>query len=147
MIKQLGPPTFFITFTSVEHQWHPMVFTLTYLYKNRGNGKHIATLEAKDIDYLIRKDPITCSCYHRHRINSLKKLICHDETFFGKVSDYYFVTKFKNRGSENEHGLLWVEYAPICGRDNDLEFNNFLDKYITCNIDHFSFIYVPGHFM
>ena len=25
MIRQLGPPTFFITFTSAEHYWHPLV--------------------------------------------------------------------------------------------------------------------------
>jgi exonuclease III len=136
MIRQLGPPTFFVTFTSAEHQWTPLVSTLIELYTNRGKQKCTQTLEDIDIDYLIRKDPVTCTRYYRHRINALKHLICHDETFFGKVVDYYFVTEFQNRGSEHEHGLLWIEDAPIYGRDNNSEIENFLDKYITCDTDH-----------
>jgi exonuclease III len=136
MIRQLGPPTFFVTFTSAEHQWPPLVSTLTELYKTRQKQKHTETLEDHDIDFLIRKDPVTCSRYYRHRINALKHLICHDATLFGKVVDFYFVTEFQNRGSEHEHGLLWVEDAPIYGRDNNSEIENFLDKYITCDTDH-----------
>jgi hypothetical protein len=119
MIWKLGPPTFFVTFTSAEHQWTPLVSTLTELYKNRRKQKHTETLEDNGIDFLIRKDPVTCNRYYRHRINALKHLICHDETLFGKVVDYYFVTEFQNRGSEHEHGLLWVEDAPIYGRDSN----------------------------
>jgi hypothetical protein len=94
MIRQLGPPTFFITFTSAEHQWPPLISTLTELYKTRQKKKHTETLEDHDIDFLIRKDPVTCSRYYRHRINALKHLICHDGTLFGKVVDFYFVTEF-----------------------------------------------------
>jgi hypothetical protein len=66
----------------------------------------------------------------------VKQLICHDEMFFGNVSDYYFVTEFQNRGSEHEHGLLWIEDAPIYGRESNSQIENFLDKYITCDTDH-----------
>jgi hypothetical protein len=96
MIRQLGPPTFFITFTSAEHQWNPLVTAFIKLYKNRKNRKKIETLEDHDIDYLIRKDPVTCTCYYKHIINDLNKLICHDDTFFGKISNYYFVIEFQN---------------------------------------------------
>jgi hypothetical protein len=41
MIRQLGPLTFFVTFTSAEHQWHELVSALTDLYRNRENGKHL----------------------------------------------------------------------------------------------------------
>jgi len=74
--------------------------------------------------------------YYRHRINALKKLICDDERFFGKVSYSYFATEFQNRGSKHEHGVLWIEDAPIYGKDSDLEIAMFLDKYITCDTDH-----------
>jgi hypothetical protein len=87
--------------------------------KEKKNEKHSKILEDKDIDYLIRKDPIICTRYYRHRINALKKLISRDKIFFEKVSDSYFVTKFHNRGSEHEHGLLWIEDSPIYGKDDD----------------------------
>jgi hypothetical protein len=136
MIRQLGPPTFFITFTSAEHRWDPLVATVSALYRNRKRKKQTDTLENDDIDYLIRKDPVTCTRYYRHRINALRQLICHDETFFEKISDYYFVTEFQNRGSEHDHTLLWIEGAPVYGNDNNSQIEQFVDKYITCNTDH-----------
>lgn len=63
-------------------------------------------------------------------------MICQDTTFFGKISDYYFVTEFQNRGTEHEHGLLWIENAPIYGKESNSEIEKFLDNYITCNTDH-----------
>jgi hypothetical protein len=33
-------------------------------------------------------------CYYRHRINALRQMICRDEMFFRKISDYFFVTEF-----------------------------------------------------
>jgi hypothetical protein len=41
--------------------------------------------------------------------------------FLGKYQTSYFVTEFQNRGSEHEHGLLWIEDAPIYGKDSDSE--------------------------
>jgi hypothetical protein len=136
MIRQLGPPTFFITFTSAEHCWDPLVAVVSDLHRNRKRKKQTDTLENNDIDYLIRKDPVTCTRYYRHRINALRQLICHDETFFGKISDYFFVTEFQNRGNEHDHALLWIEGAPVYGADNNSQIEQFVDKYITCNTDH-----------
>jgi hypothetical protein len=89
MIRQLGPPTFFITFTSAEHCWDPLVVSVSEFHRNKKRKKETDTLENNDIDYLIRKDLVTCTRYYRHRINALRQLICHDETFFGKISDYF----------------------------------------------------------
>jgi hypothetical protein len=94
MIQQLGPPTFFVTFTSAEHCWDPLVAAISDMHRNRKCKKETNTLENNDIDYLIRKDPVTCTHYYRHRINALRQLICHDEMFFEKISDYLFVTEF-----------------------------------------------------
>ena len=39
MIRQLGPPTFFITFTSVENHWDPLVAMVSALYRNMKRKK------------------------------------------------------------------------------------------------------------
>jgi hypothetical protein len=75
MIQQLGPPTFFITFTSVENHRNSLVATVSALYRNRKRKKQTDTLENDDIDYLIRKDPVTCTHYYRHRINALRQFM------------------------------------------------------------------------
>ena len=136
MIWKLGPPTFLVTFTSAEHCWDPLVAVVSDLHKNRKCKKETNTLENSNIDYLIRKDPVTCTQYYRHRINSFRQLICHDETFFRKISDCFFVTEFHNRGNEHDHALLWIEGVPVYGADKNSKIQQFVDKYITCNTDH-----------
>jgi hypothetical protein len=61
MIRQLGPPTFFITFTSAEHCWDPLVVVVSDLHRNMKRKKQTDTLENNDIDNLIRKYPVTCT--------------------------------------------------------------------------------------
>ena len=34
------------------------------------------------------------------------------------------------------HTLLWIEGAPVYGAENNSQIEQFVDKYITCNIDH-----------
>lgn len=125
MICQLGPPTFFFTFTSANYQWNHLATTLTKLYGKRKKIKHIETIEKCDIDYPMRKYLVTCASSYRHRIPSLKQLFCYDETFFGKILHFYFVIEFQNRGSAHEHGLLWIENSPIYGKNSNLEINFF----------------------
>jgi hypothetical protein len=64
MIRQLGLPTFFITFTSENHCWDPLVAIVSNLHRKRKRKKETDTLENNDIDYLIRKDPVTCTHYY-----------------------------------------------------------------------------------
>ena len=105
----------------------------------------MGTIKKCDIDYLVRNDPVICARYYRHTIRALKQLLLLDETFFGKIIDLYFVTEFQNRGSAHEHGLLWIEDAPIYQKNNNLEIENFLDKYITCNIDNLDQNFLKMH--
>ena len=99
MIRQLGPPTFFITFTSAEQNWDPLIQTLQELHnlhqlaQNRQESNHPTHIDKFE---LIKKDPITCARYYKHRINAIKKLILTDDSFFGNVIDYFSVIEFQN---------------------------------------------------
>jgi rRNA processing protein Gar1 len=44
-------------------------------------------------------------------------LLKNDSSIFGKVIDVYFVIKFQNKGSEHDHGLLWIKNDLIYGVD------------------------------
>ncbi|XP_059077054.1 uncharacterized protein LOC131876217 [Cryptomeria japonica] len=139
MIRQLGPPTFFLTFTSAEQNWNALTSTLQELH-----NMHQSTLQQQEayninqIDkfQLIKRDPVTCARYYRHRINALKKLISTDDSFFGNVLDYFSVTEFQNRGNEHDHFLIWVKDAPIYGKHSNSSIIEFVDKYITCATEH-----------
>jgi len=63
-------------------------------------------------------------------------MISEEKTFFREIVDYYFVTEFQNRGSEHEHGSLWVKNAPIYGVNSNSDIQNFVDNYLTCSTYH-----------
>ena len=115
MIRQLCPPTFFVAFTSAEHLWSPLCIALEQVTKsNKQNASD--NLPTDTIDSLIRKHPVICGRYYRHRIVVLKNLLLKNEHIFGKVQDFFFTTEFQQRGNEHEHGLLWIKDAPIYGK-------------------------------
>ena len=57
---------------------------MSTLYRDGKRKKQVETLENDDIDYLMRKEPVTCTHYYIHRENALRHLICNAYT--GKYS-------------------------------------------------------------
>ena len=130
MIRQLGPPTFFVTFTSAEHLWVPLCNAL-YQIENKNLKEPLDSSKEDTIDSLIRRHPVICSRYYRHKITSLKSLILKNDNLFGKVEDFFFTTEFQQRGNEHEHGLLWIQNAPVYGQNTNAEITSFVDCYIS----------------
>ncbi len=86
-----------------------------------------------DIYELVRGDLITCAWYYDHKMKCFHKLWQSIDTLFGQLQDYFFVTKLQARGSEHDHGFLWIKDAPIYGINNNDEIESFVDKYIICD--------------
>ena len=91
MIRQLEPSTFFISFSSMENRWQPLVNALKQIRK-RTKKSIEDEIENNEIDSTIKDDPVTCARYYRNRISSLRNLICHENKYYGDVEDYFFVT-------------------------------------------------------
>ena len=86
-----------------------------------------------EVSSLIRDDPVTCARYYRNRINALRQLISHDHKYYGEIEDYFYVTEFQNRGSEHDHGLIWIKSAPIYGTNTNGDVEKFVHKYLSTN--------------
>ncbi len=56
--------------------------------------------------------------------------------------DFFFVTKLQNCESEHDHGLLWIANAPIYGIDSNKTIEEIVDRYITCDNDKISIIFL-----
>jgi hypothetical protein len=106
-----------------------------YDFDNRKLGFNVPfdKLETKHIANLIQSNPITCAHYYDHHMKCFQKLCMKDDMIFGPLLSFVFVTKFQNCGSEYDHELLWVANAPTYGLDFNKLFENFVDKYITCD--------------
>ena len=58
-------------------------------------------------------------------------MILKNDNLFGKVEDFFFTTEFQQRGNEHEHGLLWIQNAPVYGQNTNAEITSFVDCYIS----------------
>ena len=100
---------------------------------NTHQYKENESIEDKGLDFEIRKNLVLCTRYFNHRINSFRKMMLKNQELFGKVSDYFFITKFQNRGNEHVHFMLWIKDTPIFGQCKNINIEDFIDKYISCD--------------
>lgn len=134
MIRQLGIPTWFCSFSAAETKW---VSVLKILQKTLFNkiltDEEIGNLTWEEKFDLIRKDPVTCARYFNHRfqvfLSHVLKGITHP---LGKIKDYFYRVEFQQRGSPNVHMLIWVENAPIFEVDSVEDITTFIDRHTTC---------------
>ena len=96
---------FFVTFSSAEHFWKPLVNALKHM-KTKNKRMRQNEIGQDEVSSLIRDDHVTCVRYYRNRINALRQLISHDHKYYGEIEDYFYVIEFQNRGSEHDHGLI-----------------------------------------
>lgn len=134
MIRQLGIPTWFCSFSAAETKW---VSVLKILHKTLFNkiltDEEIGNLTWEEKCDLIRKDPVTCARYFNHRfqvfLSHVLKGITHP---LGKIKDYFYRVEFQQRGSPHVHMLIWVENAPIFEVDSVEDITTFIDRHTTC---------------
>ena len=137
MIRQLGLPTFFLSLSSAETKWIPLLKTLAKLIDDRDlQDDEITIMSWAEKCRLIRSDPITCARYYDHKLSTfIKKMLQNELAPIGKVADYFGRIEFQSRGSAHCHMLIWIENAPIYGINEDDEVTAFHDKYITCSAE------------
>jgi hypothetical protein len=100
MIRQLGPLTFFVTFTFVKRLWDPLIKALHTLHALRLNHpNHIEYLQFVHIMELTQIDPITCARYYDHRTSYFHKHIVNDHSFFEYIFDFFSSQNSKIMGA------------------------------------------------
>ncbi len=122
-----------MTFTNAKNKWTTLMSILHTLNNNHMEiPKHFDELESKHFANQVRFDLVTCAHYYNHRMATFHNLLKKDSSIFGDV-DFYFVTKFQNRGSEHNHGLLCIKNGPTYGVDSNQTNKQFVNKYVTSN--------------
>ena len=104
MIRQIGIPTFFLTFSAGETRWDDVINTLLTIGQDK---RKISDLEWTDKCKLIKENPLMCARLFDHRVKSLfTKLLLSKAQPIGKVVDFFFRTEFQQRGSPHIHCLV-----------------------------------------
>lgn len=138
MIRQLGPPTIFLTMSAAETKWNELIVIL----KKVIDKVEISLDDASEMEYtekarLVKNDPVTCARYFDYRMRQFFNLLKDKNSIFREhtLIDFYVRTEFQKRGSPHCHCLLWLENSPTYSSDNpegNLEVIKFVDRFLSC---------------
>jgi hypothetical protein len=155
MIKQLGLPTFFITFSSDDLNSSDSLAGLLLAQSLRGTSDPslvqsvregirdenycrlqdiVSNLSYEKRSELLNNHPVSASLHFNRRCQEIVKMMCKNgELLFGyPVLDWSYRVEFQNRGSAHMHMLLWLEVK-------DLDYKStagdeFINRNICCSI-------------
>uniref|UniRef100_A0A9J7WX60 ATP-dependent DNA helicase n=1 Tax=Cyprinus carpio carpio TaxID=630221 RepID=A0A9J7WX60_CYPCA len=132
MVRQLGIPTWFCSFSSADLRWPEL---LQCIVKQEGCQTPIDELDWSDRCGMLKRNPVTAARMFDHRFHCfLKDVIMSPAQPIGKIIDYFYRIEFQQRGSPHTHCLFWVENAPQVDREDDDEVVAFVDHYVTCEM-------------
>ena len=133
MIRQLGLPTWFATFSCAElSRWPEIIETIE---RQKGNEVDFSTLTWAEKCEILRSNPVTAVRMFDQRVKEfLTTVIKSPANPIGKVVDHFIRLEFQQRGAPHIHCLFWVENAPIFGETDDASVLEFIDRYISCKL-------------
>ena len=137
LIRQLGIPTWFCSFSAAETKWSPLLVTLGKLVENKQySEEEVANLTWEQKCRLIKTDPVTCARYFDHRFQRFLFEVLFDKSHpVGEIVDYFYRIEFQQRGSPHVHMLLWVKNAPKTDTHSKCDVTDFIDRHLTCSKD------------
>ncbi|KAK6168643.1 hypothetical protein SNE40_019835 [Patella caerulea] len=132
MLRQLGIPSFFSTFSYSETRGG---YVIECILKQQGDNRKACDLDWAEKCEILRSNPITTARMFDHRFHYfLKNVIMSDAEPIGKVIDYFYRLEFQARGTPHAHCLFWIENSPKIDEDKDEDVVDFIDKYISSEL-------------
>ena len=134
MIRQLGLPTWFASFSSADTRWNDLLKVLGKL----NDGKDYTDSELENMTWhdktaLAQNDPVTCSRFFDHRVQQFIKIVLNsDHHPIGKISDYFYLVEFQQGGSPHIHILIWIVNAPVYKKDSNEQVVKYIDPHVSC---------------
>ncbi|XP_062610660.1 uncharacterized protein LOC134272446 [Saccostrea cucullata] len=130
MLRQLGIPTWFCSFSAAEFRWNEIIGSIL-LQEN--DSRSPSDLDWSEKSEILRSNPVTVARMFEHRFHMFQRhVIMSPSKPIGNVIDFFVRVEFQQRGSPHMHCLYWVENAPKFDEDDDKTVCDFIDKYITC---------------
>merc|ERR1711911_365103 len=147
MVRQLGMPTWFLTFTACETWWPELIRSL----QRDLDGKILSEEEVYNMSWekkveLIRGNAVLCARHFNHRFEAFLKTVLKEKLHYeANLDDYFFRIEFQQRGSPHVHMIMWKHDAPKYGIQSNEEISEYIDKYVKCSISSDDKENVPFH--
>ncbi|XP_062576240.1 uncharacterized protein LOC134238134 [Saccostrea cucullata] len=132
MLRQLGIPTWFCSFSAAEHRWNDAIRTIL---KQQNDDRDPLLLDWSEKNETLRCNPVTVARMFEHRFHVFHRdVVCSPSEPIGKIVDFFQRVEFQQRGSPHMHCLYWVENAPKLDEHGEKAVCDFIDKYVTCEV-------------
>ncbi|XP_078320120.1 uncharacterized protein LOC144621199 [Crassostrea virginica] len=132
MLRQLGIPTWFCSFSAAEHRWNDAVASIL---RHQNDNRDPTSLDWSDKNEILRTNPVTVARMFEHRFHVFQtEVIFSKAEPIGKVTDFFQRVEFQQRGSPHMHCLYWIENAPKLDQDGEETVCDFIDKYVSCAV-------------
>ena len=128
-IKTLGAPTFFLSLSANDLQWHDNFKFID----PKLTDEIIDKMTYQQKCTMIKENPVLCALHFQARWEAfLHHFLLVKPYPLGNIKDYFARVEFQARGSPHMHIFVWVADAPSFDNPEDKEFNvPFIDKYIS----------------
>ena len=137
MIRQLGKPTWFCSFSAAETRWtHLLKILGRVVDKKNYSDSTIQNMTWQEKSELIKSDPVTCARNFEHMVQLFfRDFLKSPLKPIGEIVDFFYRVEFQKRGSPHIHCLFWIKNAPQYGKDSNEDICKFVDKYVSCEAD------------
>ena len=136
MLRPLGPPTFFIMFSTDDHHWKDLMVVLAKCTGQNLTEDHVDRLTDEEKKELMASNPVVTARHFAHRFQCLvKEVIKGSGKPIGEVIDYFWRIEFQLRGSPHVHSLWWIKDAPdLDTKAGSQSAPEFIDRYISVRV-------------
>ncbi|XP_042610591.1 uncharacterized protein LOC122144028 [Cyprinus carpio] len=132
MVRQLGIPTWFCSFSSADMRWTNL---MSSILKQEGRVETSDQLEWSERCAILRNNPVTAARMFDFRWHCfLKEVLMSPLHPIGEIVDYFYRVEFQQRGSPHVHCLFWIKNAPQIDKQSDEEVVEFIDRYVSCEV-------------
>ena len=138
MIRQLGIPTLFMSFSANDLNWSDLIVTLGKLVDNKNYSEEVEnnSLPWETRSRLVQSDPITCVRHFDNRVSQFIQTILKSESSpLGLLGDFFYRVEFQQRGSPHIHMLAWIKDAPKYGESEESDVLKYIDSIVSCSGD------------
>ncbi|KAJ8048375.1 hypothetical protein HOLleu_00659 [Holothuria leucospilota] len=134
MIRQLGIPTWFMSFSAAETRWLHLLRILGRTVHNKEySDAEMLNMTWHEKSELIQSDPVTCARHFDYMIRRfINDVLLSSYHPVGEIIDHFYRVEFQQRGSPHIHMLAWVSSAPVYENASNSDIASFIDRYITC---------------
>lgn len=130
IIKNLGPPHYFVTLSCNDLNWIDMKKAL--LIADGNPDKDPNSINQQDAQRLIELYPAVVSRHFSFRVSKFMEFLKHNEEIFGgKLEHFWWRVEFQNRGSPHVHLVVWIEDHPEFDSEEGIE---RIDEVVTCHL-------------